>query len=243
MSLVVTTSWDDGYPADMRVAEVLSKHGARGTFYVPNRNSEGRPVMSEGDLKTLAASFEIGGHGLDHVVLTRLPLGEARRQIEGNKAWIEDLTGRAAPCFCYIRGRYNAAIKGLVRDAGYRYARTVASFAARVGDGALEVPTTLQLFPHAKLTYAKMLRRSGVSFASMRLFGAALAESDLERRIERIADLSEGLGGYFHLWGHSWELQELDLLGVLDRALGRLAARSVRFATNAEAFDSSVRKG
>lgn len=236
MSLVVTTSWDDGYPADLRVAELLSKHGARGTFYVPNRNAEGRPVMGESDLKRLATAFEIGGHSLDHVVLTTLPLDEARRQIEGNKAWIEGLTGRASPCFCYVRGRYNAAIAGLVREAGYTHARTVASFSPLVGDKPLEVPTTLQLYPHTKLSYAKMLRRGEFSFARMRLFGAALAEGDLERRIERLADLSEGLGGCFHLWGHSWELEELNLWGLLDRVLARLAARHVKFATNHEAF-------
>jgi hypothetical protein len=31
----ITTSWDDGHPSDLRVAELLIKHGLRGTFYVP----------------------------------------------------------------------------------------------------------------------------------------------------------------------------------------------------------------
>ena len=51
--LVVTTSWDDGYPADLRVAELLAKHGVAGTFYVPNRNLEGRPVLSEQEIRRI----------------------------------------------------------------------------------------------------------------------------------------------------------------------------------------------
>ncbi len=31
----ITTSWDDGHPLDFRVAELLSKYGLRGTFYIP----------------------------------------------------------------------------------------------------------------------------------------------------------------------------------------------------------------
>src|SRR5688500_11915407 len=41
---IVTTSWDDGHPLDIRLAEMLARHGVAGTFYVPLRY-EGVPVM------------------------------------------------------------------------------------------------------------------------------------------------------------------------------------------------------
>lgn len=31
----ITTSWDDGHPLDLRVAELLSEYHLQGTFYVP----------------------------------------------------------------------------------------------------------------------------------------------------------------------------------------------------------------
>ena len=34
-STCITTSWDDGHPLDLRVAELLAKYGLQGTFYVP----------------------------------------------------------------------------------------------------------------------------------------------------------------------------------------------------------------
>jgi peptidoglycan/xylan/chitin deacetylase (PgdA/CDA1 family) len=235
MTLVVTTSWDDGYPADMKLADLLAKHGARGTFYIPNRNAEGRPVVAEGDLKRLAATFEIGGHSVDHVVLTGLPRPELERQIRDNKAWIEGLTGRRAPCFCYVRGNYDRLVKDVVREAGFDFARTVAAFSASVGLDPLEVPTTLQFFPHRAVNYVKMFRR-GPKPDRVPLLLSALAGSDLEKRIDRLAEMSATRGGYFHLWGHSWELEQHDLWPLLDRVLRQLAARHVRFATNHEAF-------
>ena len=55
----VTTSWDDGHPSDRRLADLLAKHKIHGTFYVPCRNSEGRPVMRDAEVRDLAHSFEI----------------------------------------------------------------------------------------------------------------------------------------------------------------------------------------
>lgn len=31
--LIITTSWDDGHPLDLKIAELLDKYGINGTFY------------------------------------------------------------------------------------------------------------------------------------------------------------------------------------------------------------------
>ena len=36
----ITTSWDDGHPLDLRVAELLTKYGLHGTFYIPKAARE-----------------------------------------------------------------------------------------------------------------------------------------------------------------------------------------------------------
>ena len=63
----ITTSWDDGHPLDLRVAELLAKHGLPGTFYVPMRAEHG--TMTTAQLRELSGAFEIGAHTVHHVDL------------------------------------------------------------------------------------------------------------------------------------------------------------------------------
>jgi len=235
--LVVTTSWDDGHPADSRIADLLAKYGVAGTFYVPNRNSEGRPVLSERELRQLSIAFEVGGHSIDHVVLTDLAEGEATRQVTQNKLWLEEVTGRPVRGFCYVRGRYTPQLKAIVQGAGFAYARTVANLHAAPTGDAYEMPTTIQLYPHRRPVYLRNFARSRPSAMRAKLLWATLATGGLEQRIDRLIGLCRQGGGTFHLWGHSWEVEDLNLWGTLEAVLRRLAAErdSIAFATNYEA--------
>jgi peptidoglycan/xylan/chitin deacetylase (PgdA/CDA1 family) len=234
--LLVTTSWDDGYPADLRIAELLAKFGVAGTFYVPNRNSEGRPVMNENEVRQLAGTFEVGGHSIDHVVLTTLDQEDAARQINENKRWLEDLTGRPVPGFAYVRGRYNGVVKDLVRHAGFEYARTVENLRSSMVSDPYELPTTIQLFPHGRLIYVRNFLRAP-SLARARLLTVALAPAGLPERVDRLIGACRRAGGYFHLWGHSWEIEEHGLWGALETVLRGMseASDAIEFVTNHEA--------
>jgi peptidoglycan/xylan/chitin deacetylase (PgdA/CDA1 family) len=223
--VIFTTSWDDGHPLDLRVAELLAKHGFRGTFYVPRRNVEGRSVLATAELRALAAGFEIGGHTVDHVRLNSVPHGEARRQIADSKRGLEDELGRAVAGFCYPGGVHDAAIRDSVRDAGFRYARTIDNFWVDAPADPFRLPTTLQLYPHHRLTYAKNWLRGGSWSRRGTSFGLALLDSSLDRLLVRLLERVAERGGLFHLWGHSWEIDELGLWDVLDRFLA--AARAI----------------
>jgi peptidoglycan/xylan/chitin deacetylase (PgdA/CDA1 family) len=242
--LVVTTSWDDGYPADAKVADLLAKYGVAGTFYIPNRNSEGRPVLSEDEVRRLSAKFEVGGHSIDHVVLTELAEDEATRQVTHNKQWLENLTGRSVPGFCYVRGRYSPQLKAIVKRAGFEYARTVVNLCPTAGRDPFEMPTTIQFYPHRKSVYLKGFVRGGPDVTRASLLWASLATGDIEDRVERLIGHCERAGGTFHLWGHSWEIEELNLWGTLEAILRRLSARadSTTFATNYEAHCAAMRR-
>lgn len=39
---IMTTSWDDGDPCDLKVAELLRARGLAGTFYIPLIGYDGR---------------------------------------------------------------------------------------------------------------------------------------------------------------------------------------------------------
>jgi hypothetical protein len=57
---LVTTSWDDGHPFDLRTAERLCSHRLKGTFYVTAVSSK-RARMSLGEVRELLAmGMEIG---------------------------------------------------------------------------------------------------------------------------------------------------------------------------------------
>src|SRR5262249_53876406 len=131
----ICLSWDDGHPADRKVAALMQHYGLRGTFFVPCNNSEGRAVMTAEDLRALRRDgFEIGAHGLDHRRLTHLAPAAAHRQIIDGKARLEDMLGEAVPGFCYPGGRHDAAIRAAVAGSGFLYGRTTEMFRLECGD-------------------------------------------------------------------------------------------------------------
>jgi peptidoglycan/xylan/chitin deacetylase (PgdA/CDA1 family) len=240
--LLVTTSWDDGHPADLRLADLLAKHGASGTFYVPNVNIEGRPVMQRSEIRHLGRYQEIGGHTRDHVSLVRLTTPAAAQQVIFNKHWLEDLLGRQVICFAYVRGHHNRSIRHLVRSAGFRYARTVASLMDTTGSDHYQIPTTMQFFPHPTDTYVRNYLSGGSGLRRLALLRAILGKQGLLDRLYRVAELCLRRGGRLHIWGHSWELNEYDLWDELDRFLAHLRQLRVRFVTNGASWASSPGK-
>jgi len=232
--MIVTTSWDDGHPADVRLGELLNKHGVKGTFYVPCRNSEGRPVMGVAEIRELAKAHEIGAHTLDHVDLTMLPPDEANRQIVGGKNWLEDVIGSPVHGFCYVRGKYNRIIRSQTIATGFAYARTVKSLCSGIGSDPFTMPTTLQFYPHGVVNNLKNLVKYGPDLGRIQLCLAAISTADLTEHTKALIDLCAARGGCFHLWGHSWEIEERNLWAELDEILDFLSRQTSdnTFATN-----------
>lgn len=237
--VVVTTSWDDGYPADMRVAEALVRHGLTGTFYVPLRNSEGLPVMPATDLRALATGgFEIGGHTLDHLTLSRLDDPELCRQVVDGKRQLEDVLGGPVRGFAYPGGRHGRRERIAVAEAEFDYARTTRMLSLGTAQDPYRMATTLQLYPHRAPAILRNWARQGPSREGLALAAAWLGAGGLEPAVDGILKRLGATGGTFHLWGHSWEIERLDLWGVLDRVLTKLASSSDVRLTNAGVMGS-----
>jgi len=232
--LLVTTSWDDGHPSDLRIADLLEKHGMSGTFYVPCTNSEGRPVMESTEIAQLGRRFEVGGHTRDHVSLTDIAPHLAAGQIRANKHRLEDLLGREVCGFAYVRGHHNRTVRSLVAKSGYRYARTIKNLMSTPGFNRFRVPTTTQFFNHREQTYLRNYLSGGLTLRRAAILSAVLVNTELATRLSKAAEACLREGGYFHLWGHSWELDEHDLWGELDHFLGRLRQLRANFVTNSE---------
>lgn len=229
---LVTTSWDDGHPADLRLAELLARHNVAGTFYIPNTNIEGRPVISPAQIRQLEQHFEVGGHTRDHVTLAGCSKHEAAEQISSNKAWLEDAIGRNVTSFAYVRGYHTRTIRRLVRDAGFTYARTVENLSDRPSPDRYRMPATAQFFPHASRIYIRNYMSGRRGLGRLMLLRGVLGKGRLQDRLRRTAEYCAERGGCFHLWGHSWELDDHNLWPELDEFLACLASLRPCFVTN-----------
>lgn len=231
-SACITTSWDDGHPLDLRVAELLAKYGVQGTFYIPRTTQ--RETLTAGQIRQISRCFEVGSHTLHHVDLTKSDEAVAKAEIGQSKAWIEDITGGPCVMFCPPMGRYQRRDLSLAKEAGYAGVRTVELLSLawpRLVDGLHLMPTTVQAYPHATLAYAKNALRRG-AIRNGWLYMVHGKSGGWEEMVERIVTRRLTKGGVFHLWGHSWEIEEmgqweqvetaLKLLGQLGRAVPTL---------------------
>lgn len=205
---VITTSWDDGHPLDQRVADLLAKYGLAGTFYIPLKNS--RPVMTAGEIRQLSEKFEIGAHTVNHVVLTEVSEETAENEIRDSKQRLEDLTGMSTDSFCFPKGRFHRCHLDMVRGAGFRCARTVEllsmQFPRRRADIYM-IPTTVQVNPHRWTAYVKNCAKR-LALGNLGNFILYAQSRNWTETARSMLQAVAQHGGVFHLWGHSWEIEE-----------------------------------
>lgn len=233
---LVTTSWDDGHPLDLRIADLLARYGLTGTFYIPR--NVGWPTMTAGEICQLGSRFEVGAHTLDHTALNRAADGEALRQLSGSRAWIEDVTGKPCRVFCFPAGKYRRAQLPLVRGAGYLSARTIEFLSTdlpRRVEGLALIPTTVQAYPHSPVAYAKNALKRW-SLVNLFRTGALLSRRDWQKLAGKLLERTLRHGGVFHLWGHSWEIEQEHQWDRLEKLLATIAANKdkVTSMTNSE---------
>ncbi len=223
---IVTTSWDDGHPLDLRLAELLHKYDVPATFYIPIENVE-RECMNPQQIREIAGRFDIGGHSYHHLILTGVPLKEAEREIVEGKQRLEDIIGREVISFCYPRGKYNDDVIDIVRRAGFIGARTTKSAARsmrnpfRMGTTAYASYWLWGLTPY--FSHAVTSQDAG-------LFRFMLKNSLLLASWDKVAiktlDFVVNNGGIWHLWGHSWSIEDDNNWAKLERLLHEISVLS-----------------
>ena len=224
--LIVTTSWDDGSKLDLKLAEILGRHGIKGTFYVP-RNYLGNP-LEKNDIVMLDKGHEVGSHTLSHMDLTKIALPEADVEIRNSKSYLEDLLGHEVVIFAYPKGRYNEDIKKLVKDCGFIVGRTCKHGGFNFPEDPYEWQITLHASNGSPLTSLSIWWRNDLSANSLLDWG---------RRAKLLFDLALAKGGVYHLWGHSWELEGKNEWQKLEMVLAYISHRDgVRYMTNGEIF-------
>ena len=222
---LITTSWDDGHPLDLRVAGILARHGLRGTFYIPVQPVAGG-LLSTGEMRTLLdMGMEIGSHSVTHPILTDVPEATVDREMRESRFTLEHALGVGVTSFCYPKGRFNDNVALRAKLAGYRVGRTTVGFQTDLHFDPLRMPVSVQLIRHHAWMHCRHALRqgnwNGLSDWLFRMGG----ESDVEKLTSRLLERISARGGVFHLWGHSWEIEKNGLWPQLERlaaTLGKL---------------------
>jgi hypothetical protein len=241
---IVTTSWDDGHPCDLRLAEELAERNLPATFYVPLIGEGHKPVLRAEALRSFRrGGFEIGAHTVSHRILPGLKQKEMWSEVRDSKRGLEQLLGSEVRMFCYPRGRYDAEVIDCVRQSGFDGARTTRMLAHTEQFESFEMPTSVQAYPHPPIHYLMNLVRH-VDCAGMvqyaRKYSMCRSWIDVGKKL---FDKVLRQGGIWHLYGHSWEIEELGLWGELLEMLDYVAHRpDVIYASNGEVIDLMRKK-
>jgi peptidoglycan/xylan/chitin deacetylase (PgdA/CDA1 family) len=223
---IVTTSWDDGDRADLRVGELLRSREIGGTFYVPISPYGVRPALSNAELRTLSSEgFEIGAHGASHKLLSGLNGQELSKEVSTCKPRLEDILGTQVRMFCYPGGRYDSNVVRSLRQADYWGARTVRMLATGLEFNPFEMPTTLQTFPHSRAAYIRNVARARKLDGLQTFLSERTRLGNWLELGKRLFDSVLQDGGIWHLYGHSWEIDKLGLWTDLETILDYVCKR------------------
>jgi len=228
MKTIVTTSWDDGYKADKRVAELLNKHGIKGTFYVClNRPNERR--LTDVEIRKIAKTQEIGSHTMTHPKLTKIPMKDAEREIVESKKKLETILGKKVVSFSYPFGSYNETTKELVKRAGYIQARADKKFHFSNRD-PFAINVTCDAYQHRLLGNCMLLAQSGregIKFLLTEGFA-----NDWVKLAKKTFDFVLCFGGVWHLLGHSCEIERRNSWKKLEDVFEYLSGRDIKYCFN-----------
>lgn len=229
--MILVTSWDDGHPLDLKIADLLDRYDLSGTFYIPIRNSEGRNVMEKADIRILDENFEIGSHTHDHIFLDKLSPKDCFSQISLGKSVLEEYLGHPVDGFCYPGGKYNENIIKAVKNLNISHARTVKNFFLNLNEDNYQIPTTLQFYPHKKFVYCSNYVKHNHLLNRFPAFKSMVSGKDWFNSLILLLDKYIDSDKIFHIWGHSWEIEENNLWHDLENFLKHAKNLKVQTST------------
>jgi peptidoglycan/xylan/chitin deacetylase (PgdA/CDA1 family) len=197
----IVQCWDDGVRDDIRLTEILRRHGAKASFnlnWASHINPEDHAWkhkdhdvtrLLRSELREVYDGFLVANHSMNHPFLKQIAPEAAEREIRENRDALEQHFGYEVTGFAYPFGSYNQTVMDLVRDSGHVYARTCENAA--------------QVFPPADA----MALATNCHFAAPDFW-------------ERFATAGE----VFYFWGHSYEMTTEDEWAAFESKIARLSA-------------------
>jgi peptidoglycan/xylan/chitin deacetylase (PgdA/CDA1 family) len=230
--VLFTSSWDDGHPLDVRIADMLEEFGFVGTFYA-STGPGGRRLIVDDDLARIGRNHEFGVHGQTHTIFTELP----RSALAGEIQWaVEEMSrfGDVGRVVAPPRGKIDTATRVFIGELGFAVRTGAIIGSTEVSGNSLE--PTFQLYPHRWSTIMRNCAyRRRIPIVALLL---ALARNGGSRdRFVALLRAAVRSRRYVHIWGHAADIERLDLWDALRRLLGTAADLRLVPVSNSEAFD------
>lgn len=221
----LTLSYDDGVKDDIRLIDIMKKHGLKGTFninaglYSPDdydyssRAWGGRLKLADAVKLFSESGMEVGSHGYTHPHLDRLELPQVTYEIVRDRAELEEQYGVLIRGGAYPYGTYNDETVEALKASGIVYYRTVLS------TGKFDIPTDWLRLP-----------------ATCHHRDARLPE--LTEKFLQAAPAGHEAPLLFYLWGHSYEFGRDDNWEIIENFAATMDGHDeVWHATNIEVYD------
>lgn len=115
-------------------------------FYRSNINSELPRLMMTREMVAELASdgFDIGGHTINHPILTELSPSEANSEVVNCAAWVRRVTGQVPVSFAYPNGApgrdFGPEHEAMVQRAGFEFAVSTEWSVAKPGANPYSIP-------------------------------------------------------------------------------------------------------
>lgn len=219
----LTLSYDDGVEQDIRLIDIMKKHGLKGTF---NLNSglyaEEGTVYKPGtihrrmtkrqclDLYT-DSGMEVAVHGYTHPYLEQLPANICTREVLKDREALENDYDRIVRGMAYPFGTTSDEVVEVLKQCGIAYSRTVES------TEKFAIPTDWLRMP------------ATCHHKNPRLM--ELARNFVENSINRSPLL-------FYVWGHSYEFEADNNWNVIEEFAEYIGGREdIWYAANIEVYD------
>jgi Predicted xylanase/chitin deacetylase len=234
--MIITTSWDDGHPLDIKLLELLEKYNLKATFYIPLSNPE-NPVMDQSLIKDISTYQDIGGHTLNHLYLNGLNEKEAQFEITQCKIKLEEIIGKPITAFCFPGGKYSNRDIALIKKAGFLFGRTTKLLSESEPNRHL-MHTTVQAYNHSSTTLIKHCIKH-FNFSSISKNSGFLSYDKnflklAEYNIQRYSETNQ----VFHIWGHSWEIEQFNLWKRLEDVFKIISSyNSITYLNNTETWE------
>ena len=222
-SKAVTLSYDDGSEQDIRLMDIMNRHGIKGTFnisaglYSPEGKQfkEGavcRRMTREASIALYQNSgHEVAVHGYSHPFLDQMPSSRIALEALEDRVSHERDYGGIVRGMAYPFGTFDQTVIDALRNAGIVYSRTT------VATGKYAVPTDWYSWnPTCKHTDSRLKE---------------LTKNFLAAKGDKAPML-------FYLWGHSFEFDSDNNWNVIENFCAEMGGREdVWYATNIEIYD------
>lgn len=219
----LTLSYDDGVEQDIRLVDIMKKHGLKGTFnlnsglyapegtvYPPGQFHRRMTLKMTQDLFK-DSGMEVAVHGYTHPFLEQLPVHQCNYEVLQDRMSMEKDFDCIVRGMAYPFGTYSDQVVNVLKACGIAYSRTVES------TRRFDIPTDWLRMPATCHHNDPKLME--------------LAHSLVERPVNRAPEL-------FYLWGHSYEFEINDNWNVIEEFAEYIGNRdNIWYATNIEVYD------